>query len=638
MLGPRSRAPETLAFAALVGLLLGLLGCAAENSPPELLNVVDVAPREVDVGDRVEVLGVNLPTGEAKEAQVIFRGELRRPGQAPLTGQEIVIDRAVVSADKIAMPFTEGLQSRFCGRGDEAAHTTFRGDVTVKLRAARGAVVGTVKGVTVGFRSPSLRRAVVEARAKEGTRALAFLGLAVSPDALPAGGLLVIEVASGSPASRAQLLPGDVIVSFQGARVASVADMVPTGAERLPAIAVKRGDQAPIDRKISLEGYDMHAPADLLGAGLILVIAAGIILLFTAPTARILTWVERRVAARFRSRGVLVGLADGIKSIPRKDIGPLVRFAPYLGFAGFSATFAGVAFGQHLVAGGLDVGILFLVVVTSLVTIGLLTGGWSANQKWSILGGVRSAAQILSYEIPGVIAIVCLVMMTGSLRMQDIIGAQGGPGGSVLATGGWPWSWYAFRTPVTFALFLLYFTAALAERDRGSSDLPEAESELLAGCSTERSGMRCLLFLFAEWANVVAMSGLASALFLGGWQIPGVSPTQQEAHLGLQLLGALIFLAKSWGLIFVVVWVKWTLPRIRVEQMMNLCWKWFVPASFVAFAVTAALTVLPVDATLQLVISLATFGTWGLLTAHFVRRVRHNVRESRVAVHLNPFL
>jgi NADH-quinone oxidoreductase subunit H len=641
-------------FVLVLGTILGLFGCAADNTAPELLNVIDVAPREVDVGDRIEVLGVNLPSGESKEARVTFTGELRRPGQDPLEKQEIVVEKAVVGSDKISMIFTEGLQSRFCGHGDQALHTTFHGDVVVTLPSARGLPVkGTVKGVTIDFRSPTPRRAVLEARAKEGARALSFMGLAVSPDSPPAGGLLVTEVKPQSPAERAQIQKGDLIVSFSGAKVASIGDMTPSGSERVPSIGVKRGEAAPVLRQISLEGYDMRPPADLLGAGILLGIAAAIILLFMAPTAGIITWVERRVAGRFQSRigpnragpqGFFVWLADGIKSITKEDIipaevdRPLFRLAPYLVFAGVSATFVVMPFGQYLIAADLDIGILFVIAVTSLVTIGLMTGGWASNNKWSLIGGVRSAAQIISYEIPGAVAIVCLVMMTGSLRMQDIIGAQGGAGGSILTTGGWPWYWYLFKNPVTFGLFFLYFTTALAEGNRGPFDLPEAESELVAGYSTEYSGMRYLFFFFAEWANVFVMSGIASALFLGGWQIPGISPAQQEAHFALQLLGALIFLAKSWLLIFVVIWVKWTLPRVRIDQMMNLCWKWFVPLSFGAFLFTALWMVLPLSATLQMVISLITFGAWGYLMLHFVRRVRYNVHESRVPLHLNPFI
>jgi NADH-quinone oxidoreductase subunit H len=516
-------------------------------------------------------------------------------------------------------------------------------------------VAGTVKSVVVDFLPPTPRRAVLEARQKDGVRTLEFLGITISPDSLPAGGLVVATVKPSSPADRAGILAGDTIVSFEGVRVKSAGDVVPSGSERLPGIGIKRGDAPPVERQISLSGYKASAPTDLLGAGIVLGIAAAIILLFMAPTAGIITWVERRVSGRMQSRigpnragpqGFLVWLADGIKSILKEDIIPaesdqlLFRLAPYLVFMGVSATFVVMPFGQYLIAADLDIGILFVIAVTSLVTIGLMTGGWASNNKWSLLGGIRSAAQIISYEIPGAVAIVCIVMMTGSLRMQDIIGAQGGIGGSFITTGGWPWYWFVFKNPITFALFFLYFTTALAEGNRAPFDLPEAESELVAGYSTEYSGMRYLFFFFAEWANVFVISGIASALFLGGWQIPGVSPAQQEASFGLQLLGALIFLTKSWVLIFVIVWIRWTLPRVRIDQMMNLCWKWFVPLSFGAFLLTALwmLAEPAVGRSVQLVISVVTFVTWALLVVHFIRRVQYNLRESRVPIHLNPFL
>jgi NADH-quinone oxidoreductase subunit H len=637
---------------------VALLGCSGGNNAPDLLTMIDVVPREVDVGDRIEVLGINLPTGEAKEAKVIFRGELKRPGQSPLIDQVIEIDAAHLANDKVSMVFTEGLQSRFCGRGDEAIHTTFRGDVTVELAPAKEGgipVAGTVKGITLDFLSPTPRRAVLEARGKEGARTLEFLGITPAADSPAAGGLTVGTVKPASPADRAQIVAGDLIVSFEGVRVKSVGDVIPSGHERLPAIGIQRGDAPVIERQISLSGYKASAPTDLLGAGIVLGIAAAIILLFMAPTAGIITWVERRVSGRMQSRigpnragpqGFLVWIADGIKSIMKEDIIPaesdqlLFRLAPYLVFVGVSATFVVMPFGQYLIAADLDIGILFVIAVTSLVTIGLMTGGWASNNKWSLLGGIRSAAQIISYEIPGAVAIVCIVMMTGSLRMQDIIGAQGGPGGSFIMAGGWPWYWFVFKNPITFALFFLYFTTALAEGNRAPFDLPEAESELVAGYSTEYSGMRYLFFFFAEWANVFVMSGIASALFLGGWQIPGVSPAQQEAHFGLQLLGAFIFLLKSWVLIFVVVWIRWTLPRVRIDQMMNLCWKWFVPLSFAAFLLTALWIIAEpaIGKPVQLIISVVTFVVWTLLMIHFVRRVQYNLRESRVAIHLNPFI
>jgi NADH-quinone oxidoreductase subunit H len=652
---PRTRSPGAgiRACFALLAFLAFVLGCQRRDTP-ELLHVIDVAPREIDVGDRIEVLGTNLRRDEVREAEVTFTGSLRRPGQAPIEQATIKAGKAQLSSDKVSMIFTEGLQSRFCGRGDEAAHTTFQGDVTVRIPSAKGLPVeGTVKNVTLNFRPPTPRRAVLEQREKEGRRALDYMGITPAGDSPPAGGLAVEAVRSGSPADRALVLPGDIITSFEGVKVMSIGDMTPSGRERLPNLGIKRGNADPTERQISMEKYEARAPTELLGAGIVLGVAAAIILLFMAPTAGIITWVERRVSARMQSRigpnragpqGFLVWIADGIKSIMKEDIVPtesdqlLFRLAPYLVFAGVSATFVVMPFGQYLIAADLDIGILFVIAVTSLVTIGLMTGGWASNNKWSLLGGIRSAAQIISYEIPGAVAIVCLVMMTGSLRMQDIIGAQGGLGTAFIDTGGWPWYWFVFRSPITFALFFLYFTTALAEGNRAPFDLPEAESELVAGYSTEYSGMRYLFFFFAEWANVFVMCGIASALFLGGWQIPGVSPAQQEAHFALQVLGAFIFLLKSWVLIFVVIWIRWTLPRVRIDQMMNLCWKWFVPLSFGAFLLTALWMVANLNTQIQVIISAITFGTWLFLMLHFVRRVRFNLREARVQMHLNPFL
>ncbi len=235
-------------------------------------------------------------------------------------------------------------------------------------------------------------------------------------------------------------------------KVLSVGDLTPSGHVEKPGIEILRDGQRTI-KQISLEKFHVHPPTDLLGAGIILAVAAAIIGLFMAPTAGIITWVERRVSARMQSRigpnragphGFLVWVADGIKSIMKEDVVPteadqiLFRLAPYLVFMGVSATFVVMPFGQYLIAADLDIGILFVIAVTSLVTIGLMTGGWASNNKWSLLGGIRSAAQIISYEIPGAVAVVCLVMMTGSLRMQDLIVAQGGPGGGFLAAGGWP--------------------------------------------------------------------------------------------------------------------------------------------------------------------------------------------------------
>ncbi len=160
----------------------------------------------------------------------------------------------------------------------------------------------------------------------------------------------------------------------------------------------------------------------------------------------------------------------------------------------------------------------------------------------------------------------------------------------------------------------------------------------MAGYSTEYSGMRYLFFFFAEWANVFVMCGIASALFLGGWQIPGIEPREQEASFALQCLGAVVFQLKSWFLIFVVIWIRWTLPRVRIDQMMNLCWKWFVPASFLAFILTGVWVVWSPLPDVQRIIGMGMFSMWMAVVVYFFARVRYNLRAANVPVHLNPFL
>ncbi len=669
-IGTRSALVFLLAMLALV------VGCKRQDAP-NLLDLVDVIPRDAEVGDHIEVLGTRLPVQEAKSAKVSFDGKLYRPGKSS-EGEDahIVIDGAKPHADKVSFPLTDVVVAKFCGLGDDAAHTTFRGDVTVELAAAAAEgqpVLGKVVGVTLDFRSPSVRRIALEKRSQVGHKALEHLGVRLDEEHAPtAGGLLVSGVAAAGPADKVGIAAGDLLVSFNGVSILSVGDIVPEHGARFAQLGVKRAQGSPELRQVSMSGFDGGGlPNDILAAAMILGVAAVILLLFMAPTAGIITWVERRVSARMQSRvgpnragpqGFIVWMADGIKSIVKEDIiptesdEPLFRFAPYLVFIGVSATFVVMPFGQYLIAADLDVGILFVVAVTSLVAIGLMTGGWASNNKWSLLGGVRAAAQVISYEIPAAVSVVCVVMMTGSLRMQDIIQAQGGMGDMLLSKGGWPWYWYVFRNPVSFGLFFLFFITALAEGNRAPFDLPEAESELVAGYSTEYSGMRYLFFFFAEWANVFVFCGIATALFLGGWQLPGVSPSQQEASMALQAAGVFTFLLKAWILIFVVVWIRWTLPRVRIDQLMNLCWKWFVPMSFAGFVLTALWVIgtspstlmgangLPehgaplIPITLQTAVSVAMFAVAAWLTVYFARRVAYNVRESRQPIHVNPFI
>jgi NADH-quinone oxidoreductase subunit H len=319
-----------------------------------------------------------------------------------------------------------------------------------------------------------------------------------------------------------------------------------------------------------------------------LVVGAGLTT-FGAIFAGLLSWWERRVAARIQSRvgpnrvgpqGILQFAADALKLILKEDLIPadsdhiLFRIAPYFVMIGFILTFVVLPFGYRLSPTNMNVGLFYVVSITALVVVGILVSGWASNSKWSLFGGIRAAAQVVSYEIPAGMAILVPIIMSGSLNMHDIIRAQGGA----------PWDWFMFQTPWGYAAFFILFVAMLAEGNRTPFDLPEAESEIVAGYNTEYSGMRFGYFFLAEWGNLWVMSAVLTTLFLGGWQVPFVSMAKLTAweaagHVPFLFYFAsvVVFVIKVLVLINIIVWIRWTFPRIRVDQMMNLCWKYLVP-------------------------------------------------------------
>ena len=326
--------------------------------------------------------------------------------------------------------------------------------------------------------------------------------------------------------------------------------------------------RAYIDQLIQ-QGYFAGAPRQMVYA--IAMLLAGVIVVsaFVAPVAGVTSWLERRVWARMQSRvgpnrvgpqGVLQWLADGIKNLLKEDLIPsaadkkLFSLAPYVVFMGFLCTFVVIPFGGRLIVADLNIGILYILAVTSLVVVGILMAGWASNNKWSLLGGMRSAAQIVSYEIPAGLSILNIVFLAGTLSMQGIINAQG-----------WaPWDWFLFNNPFTFAAFFLYFTAALAEGNRTPFDIPDAESELVAGYVTEYSGMRFLFFFFAEWGNLYVIGAVATTLFLGGWQVPSLLAPENPTLLAV--VQFLVFFLKAYFWVFVAMWIRATLPRVRVDR------------------------------------------------------------------------
>ena len=377
-------------------------------------------------------------------------------------------------------------------------------------------------------------------------------------------------------------------------------------------------------------------PTGYVTAGLLALVALLLHLLVAPLTGLVVVW-ERKIWGRMQSRigpnrvgpgGWLQWLADGVKLVLKEDIVPtqsdaaVFRFAPYLIWMSVFGALVVLPLSATAVVADMNVGLLYLVSITSLSVIAILLGGWTSHSKWSLLGGMRSAAQIVSYEVPAALALLQVALLAGSLAPQEIVRAQGGL----------PTDWFVFHSPFVFASFFIYFIAGLAEGNRTPFDLPEAESELVAGYTTEYSGFRYSIFSLAEWTNLYVLGFIVATMFLGGWNVPFVAPETMAGSLGYSLLGAGLLLGKVVVLVFLNIWVRATLPRLRLDQLMALCWKYLVPLSFAFFLGTAALIWLaaayPAVAT---VLRYLTFGVGGvLLFVLFVTRVVANFRGSRL--------
>lgn len=326
-----------------------------------------------------------------------------------------------------------------------------------------------------------------------------------------------------------------------------------------------------------------------------IVLVVGIIL-FTVTN---LVYAERRVSAFIQNRigpnrvgpwGLFQAPADVLKLFIKEEIVPLKAnkfvhtLAPVISITVAMTTIAVVPFGDTITLFGrtiklmiadVDIGVLYILAMTSLGVYGITLSGWSSNNKYSLLGGLRSSAQMISYELSMGLAVVGVIMVAGSLQLDRIVEQQAG-------------IWNMFLTPIGFVTFVV---ASFAETNRLPFDLPEAEPELVGGYHTEYSGMKFGTFFLAEYANMITSSALIATLFLGGWQVPfldrlGLSP------LAVSLLQVASFVAKVALVLFVYIWVRWTIPRFRYDQLMNLGWKVMLPLSLANIVVTGTWLVL----------------------------------------------
>jgi NADH-quinone oxidoreductase subunit H len=335
-------------------------------------------------------------------------------------------------------------------------------------------------------------------------------------------------------------------------------------------------------------------------AGLLITLLK-IFVVFNAVMAAVtfLVWVERRISAFIQDRlgpnrvgpyGLLQPLADAIKLLHKEDLIPgqvdrrVFIIAPALSLIPALMTFAVIPFGGTLSIFGweipliitdVNIGVLYILALSSLGVYGIVLAGWSSNNKYSLLGGLRSSAQMISYELALGLSIVGVVLLTGSLSLREMVYAQYG-------------LWNVVKQPLAFFIFLV---AVFAETNRLPFDLPEAETELVAGYHTEYAGMKFAMFFMAEYANMVTASALVVTLFFGGWMIPFVS-TPEPSPWWLSLLEILTFVVKVAAILFLFVWVRWTIPRFRYDQLMVLGWKVLLPLALLNIFVTSGIVAL----------------------------------------------
>ncbi len=332
---------------------------------------------------------------------------------------------------------------------------------------------------------------------------------------------------------------------------------------------------------------------------LMAMLAASLVLSVIAGGSVVFIWMERKIAGRIQDRlgptrvggkfGWLQTLADGIKLLAKEDLSPggadafLFKIAPYVAFCASYGSFIALPFATGWVGLDINVAVFFVVAVLGLEVFGVILAGYASASKWSLFGAMREAAQVISYEVPLGLCVVIPVMISGTMDLTKIGNLQAG----------WFTNWYLFHDPFTFIAFFVFYTCSLASVNRAPFDLAEAESELVAGFHTEYSGLRWSFFFMAEYGSMFLVSALGSILFLGGWNGPfplaqwifgqHASELTGFSFVIANLLGLIVFMSKAVGGVTVMIWIRWTFPRLRIDQVITTCWKYCTPIAAVMF-------------------------------------------------------
>jgi NADH-quinone oxidoreductase subunit H len=571
-----------LPLAAALALVWLVSGAGGFGQPPapQLIQVVDLSPRDVEQGDVITLVGAGFPSG--KPARVTFRGSLHRPGERVVRAADIPLTGSVAGPDQVRVAFGEAAEALFCREGGRAVHTTFEGEVEVAFAAAASGappVAGVLGGVTLDVR-PGGADADAD---RDGERALAQLGIRAGA-AAGAAGLAVESVQPGSPADAAGIASGDVLASLDGLRIGTLADLIPPPGAREVALGVRpAGSATESVHTLAVGGFRRASAAELVPAVALVLAALAAVGLFAGPRRPWLGGVVQRAAAAARARlgdegrrGPGRRAGGGLAAALSRDVLPPAG-APALVDMTAWALLAAMPFGQYLVAAQLDVGILFVAAAAALAAASLAPSPGGAGRGWR---GAVAPLHVLWQHAPGAIAVACVVVTTGSLRVQEIGRAQGGA----------PWDWLALRQPGALAALSLLLACGLArvqvEQPAGRLPVliqapPDASSRATRGPSSPWVDA-------AVRAHRIVIAGLAAALFLGGWLLPGLSPAQQDAVPALQLAGAAWLLAKAAGLVLLLAWARWTFPAVAPGEASRATLLRMLPLAGLAFVATAA--------------------------------------------------
>ncbi len=324
------------------------------------------------------------------------------------------------------------------------------------------------------------------------------------------------------------------------------------------------------------------------------IVGLGVLTLF-AILGLVLVFMERKVSAYMQIRvgpnrvgyhGMAQTLADTVKLLVKEGLTPdgadkfLFNLAPFVVMIGAMLLMAPIPFAKNFQIWDLNIGVLYITAVSSISVIGILIAGWSSNNKYSLLGAMRSGAQIVSYELSAGFAILSIIVLTGSLQVSEIIASQEN-------------GWWIFKGHIPAVIaFVLYIIAVTAETNRAPFDMAEAESELTAGFHTEYSGMRFALFFLAEYVNIFIVCAIGATLFLGGWMPFHIGGWQSFNHIMDFIPSSIWFMGKTFFLIFLIMWFRWTFPRLRVDQLLNLEWKYLLPISLFNLLLMAVIAIM----------------------------------------------